>query len=301
MDLSGQGIDRLVSDRRDLAFAVLVASQQENILPHTKTRCPATAGVRCKPCSSEELALQYAAAISILLFDAKLEDDIKDTGSETKKAFQILINAKVHRAKSVLQTMQFPVDRLIELKEEQRLMEESSAPTTFEEVTHPSARAVSLVLVHTAKLGNIIENTIPLEAIGGSLGRLITVLDACEDYSDDERQHAFNAVAAVIGSISSNQLSGRQYHYVENFVLAELRLLRTNVRRLVLRRHEQIIVSVLYTGIFDAARDACERLKELVTNESTHELKPIVCSRCGEVFDSHFCSNCGRQRPMTLQ
>ena len=69
------------------------------------------------------------------------------------------------------------------LREAQRAVESGSETHSLDAVTQPPAEATALILGHTAVLAGAPENAPGLREIGRSVGRIVTLLDACHDFA----------------------------------------------------------------------------------------------------------------------
>ena len=287
----------LLTGRDATLLALLVGAQQKHSHATLSTRCPARLGLSRRPRTGDKVSGRYAAAVSILLLWGKLEDNIHDENSLLAQVLRGLTRRHFCHAEAILLELGFPMERLKSLRESQQLVEADVAQRDLDSITDPSAHALGTILSHTATLTDNFGNCEPLTEIGKCFGRLIIVLDACEDYARDSRRKRYNAIAASLGRHGTpGGLSGAEYRDIELFLLLQLQNIRGHSLGLSLQRHHRLVGNILCAGLFDSTTRACEALRKSVDPKSDLSLTPINCSGCGHVVRGQFCGHCGARR-----
>jgi len=281
-------------------LALLVDSQLQKPEFLCMTRCPASIGFLHQPIVSHDVATRYAAAATVFLFGEKLDDRIEDDESQLAKTLKSLTRSQINKAIEILIDLDFPLSNAIALKEKQKTVESKKRGNDFWTVTAPSSQAVALIFSHTAKLTGAESNIKPLVEIGSCVGKLITILDACYDYKEDIKKDKFNAIAACLPIDGPAQpISNHFYEVVRNFLLLQLKEIRSQVKRLSLRRHNHLVENVLFLGLYDATESACYKLAKSVVDSEIIVLTECNCPTCGKAINSRFCTNCGTNLYLT--
>lgn len=269
---------------RDGRFlALMVDAQMVEDPPLDTIRCPGLGGLSGKSIMGHDIATRYAAAVSVYLLGQRLEDAFLDDASQLALWATSLTAQKVRRSSEVLAELRFPLQQALELKSRQIALESLSKPMDIAEALGPSGSVTALLLSHTAELANTAGNAAVLAQLGACLGRLLTLMDACFDFGQDQRRHRYNVVAASgCGASSSGALSTRCFREVENLtsgLLEEARLLSS---RLVLSRHKSIIENILCLGLQDVAmrslRSLVRNFSAPLTSQPAVRSKPNVTS-----------------------
>ncbi len=229
-----------------------------------------------------------------MLLWAKLDDDVNDADSIAARGIQRLASRRVQRAFSCLEDRGFPLLELFRAREQQREIESQPAGKTLRQLTDPPGNAVGIVVSHTARLTNNVDNLEPLRIIGDSVGRLITLLDACHDYRRDIREAQYNPLN---GSLVEGQGDvSNAFDTLRHFLLLQLRAIRVQLTRAHLLRYQSTIVNILTIGLFDAAMAAYRQLSVELDCRISNELEPTACPYCKAMMRSHFCGACGTPR-----
>ena len=134
------------------------------------------------------IALDFAAAATVVLAHFKIADHVEDTGRRHWRWAARFLSPSYRRASARLRVWDFPVDQA-----EAELATQSRREREAESLAHvaaPTALVTALFCAHGARLtgGDIAQ----FERIGERFGYLIYVLDAFEDRERDARSGAFN-------------------------------------------------------------------------------------------------------------
>jgi hypothetical protein len=276
-------------------IALTIGAQALHEETHAATRCPARLGTRSLSMVPYGIAARYAAAVTVFLLGEKLDDDLHDEHSKRARLAKPLTHKQVARAVGVLRELDFPLAEAMSLRESQRAVESGRQAYALQEVTQPPAEATALILGHTAVLAGTPENGPALREVGRSVGRIVTLLDACYDFPKDAKSGVFNAVAETAGSHKPiRSISGTRFEQTADYLIEQLREIRQAHSRLVLHRHASIVQNILFMGLFDATTNATRRLALCVRDPVSDRGKEWWCSTCGAPARSRFCPSCGK-------
>ena len=131
-------------------------------------------------------ALDYAAAVTVLLAHYRVADHADDSGKWYWRAVARLLSPSFRKASGHLRALDFPLDELNALLRTQAAREKN--PQSLADLAEPTAAATAMVFSHGG-----FEH---LYRTGHRFGYLIYVLDAYEDRERDARSGDFNALAA---------------------------------------------------------------------------------------------------------
>ncbi len=154
-------------------------------------------------------ALRYAAAATILLASAKVQDHASDSGKWRWRVLARWLNPGYRRAAAELRDCGVPVSDIERKLATQQQLE--SRPETLEQLAEPTCFATAEICRHAAALAARTELDTKLgtmlERFGRRFGYLIYLLDAWEDFEKDAARGDFNAFRALYG----NRGSARPY------------------------------------------------------------------------------------------
>jgi hypothetical protein len=138
------------------------------------------------------VALDYAAAVTILLAHFRIEDHSQDSPRARWSWAARLLSPTYRRAAARLKAWGFPLDELTSMLRSQAAREAN--PQSLADVAEPTAFATGVVFSHGARVVGHDEAAGRMEQIGRRFGTLIYVLDAFEDQKRDAREGTFNAL-----------------------------------------------------------------------------------------------------------
>lgn len=213
-DDAGQAA-RLTTNYDALTLSVLVEAQGE---PGAQAR---DAG----PCALRGMRRQrvatgagprLAATASLMLASAKIGDHIADgDGLAARRGVAGLAGRAADRyrakARSIGSSIGLPVDRIADSIDRQKSVEDACGPgTSLEAVTAPTAEATGELFAHAAVVAERPGNIEPFRAAGAAFGTLAHLLDAAEDYEDDERRGAWNPLRATGATVEEAHRSAHR-------------------------------------------------------------------------------------------
>jgi hypothetical protein len=151
------------------------------------------------------VALQLAAAATMVMAEFKIADRIADSQGRGWKLARRFLDNSIKRATSALKGWEFPVDELRECWTAQIDRERSAAipaGMNWDEVlllyADPTATAAGLFFEQGARIACGGLAAAEMRAVGGSFGELIYVLDALEDYEKDAASRGFNPLRLAL-------------------------------------------------------------------------------------------------------
>lgn len=278
-------------------LAITVNAQIQETTQIDLTRCPITGGLGYKSITQHGVATSYAAAITVLLLNEKLNDNIADNNSVLAKMASKVSTKHINHALKSLTNLNFPLKNAGNLRKQQTIIESKKALYSFDEVTGPSAKIVSLIFAHTAQLTGNKTNLKPIMKIGESLGRLVTLLDACHDYQSDLAHCQFNSIARSFPSGNAGQrfIDLNDFRQLEAFLFYQLQIIRENLTQLHLYQYRTLLENIFILGLYDSVKEALEKLSKYVLN--FHECNTsmfVYCPYCGNrlIDYSHICTLC---------
>ena len=142
--------------------------------------------------------LRYAAAATVLLASAKVEDHASDSGKLRWRVLGHWLNPRYRRAAAELRKWGVPVgeiERQLATQQRREALHES-----LESLAEPTCFATSEICRHAAQAVGRPEHASALEDFGRRFGHLIYLLDAWEDYDRDVARGDFNAIRTLYGN-----------------------------------------------------------------------------------------------------
>ncbi len=140
-----------------------------------------------------------------LLMKAKAEDDLQDDRSLKAKLTLRYSAGKVEKAEAYLTTLGFPTHCLLGLPQRQKDVE-TDPNSTFSAVSTPTEDMMGEVFAHLAKVCECPLKDTVLRTFGRSVGAALYLMDALEDYAEDQTVGRFNPVFSSIGVRTRREL-----------------------------------------------------------------------------------------------
>jgi len=227
-------------------LALLIVAQKKEMLSDSLTKCPIYAHTREFPILGDKTALQYAATVAMLLAGEKLDDNIRDENIFIAKSLRKVLSGHIEKSQNIISLHGFPLEKLIQIRSEQALAEKRLGET-LEYYLSPTAKIVEEIFSRTAVLSNAPENFLALREIGFSAGKIITLIDACEDIYLDRRQKQFNPIISSYGQKAILDL--KVIKNISYIFMKELNSIRKALAQLNIYRFEGVIENVLTRGL----------------------------------------------------
>src|SRR5579871_3693252 len=139
-------------------------------------------------------ALEYAAAVTVVLAHFRVDDHCQDSGKLKWKLASRWISPQYARAAARLRQWRFPLDDMAVMLATQPARE--AHPQSLEHVAEPTMFATALVFSHGMRLAGRADLAEDAKRLGREFGALIYLLDAYEDRARDAKSGEFNPLLA---------------------------------------------------------------------------------------------------------
>ncbi len=195
---------RLATNFDSLLISVLVEAQNPEPVTRRKAAACALRGMRgATVLSASDPGARLAAAVSLVLAAGKTRDHVADRDGALRVG--VLAGAATRLADRwqadgarTGSAVDFDTDVLVDAVARQCALEDTIGPgSSVLTATEPTETAVSAAFAHTAVLAGTPANIEPLAEVGRYFGRIAHLLDAVEDYAEDEARGAFNPLRAT--------------------------------------------------------------------------------------------------------
>ena len=193
---------RIATNFDGLIVSLLVEAQSE-AKPSRRTAgpCPLRGMKRADVATGE--CVRLAAVVSLALAAAKVRDHVDDRDglvgvAAIRPAARRVAESWVRRGTDTGHTLGFDTSVLVSAMDRQVELEATAGPgSSLLTVTEPTETAVAAAFAHTAVLAGRPANEAPLREIGLLFGRVAHLLDAVEDYRDDQARGKWNPLIAT--------------------------------------------------------------------------------------------------------
>jgi hypothetical protein len=215
--------------------AVFLAELLTGLSPHSQPVAewnPAYQSYNCfaLPADVEQmpLPLQVAAAVTLLMSQFKVADQVADGRGGKWKAVGRILSPAFVRAADQLEGWGFPLAEYRQWEARQELLEAEAqrevgarpVQVTLASVAEPTAQVTAGVFAHSASVvGADAETQQLMHELGFAFGTLVYLLDAYEDFATDGQRGEFNALR-VAYQLSEPEMPEE----VREVVLEQLRL-----------------------------------------------------------------------------
>lgn len=254
--------------------AVLVALVADGLMERpaeqTPLRCPLLPIRRRPAWSADAPALEYSAAIQVLLGDQWLADRAAD-GARGAGFLRRLNGKRVDIALETLRRLGVATEELEDFELQQQEVE-AREQVTPEEAAEPTGRALAHVFSGLSRLPDIAPEGKAageeLAALGDAVGRAIYLIDVLEDLERDRRRGEFNP--CIVGAEAGMGATAIDSERVESTIAAlhaELRRVEGLVATIGLQRNLGLIRNVLCDQLPLRARRATRSARVLLTEE----------------------------------
>ncbi|WP_309717877.1 DUF5685 family protein [Armatimonas sp.] len=221
--------------------------------------------------------LVYAAAANLALAEFALADKLADgEGRHWKLARHGLANAFAC-ARETLRRFGVPLETLF--AQHQKQAQAEANPTTLAALATPTATATRLVFAQ----GNVTHSEV-LGTLGEAFGRLIYVLDALKDRTDDLKRGAFNALTATKTALGEARRYIREQQSLVQAALAVLPLAQADQQRFSLQLNASVNHALLST----------QEQRPLKPRYEPPQQKSCRCPKCTgqDICDTCACLSC---------
>ena len=146
--------------------------------------------------SSKTNALNYCANLSILLFDYKLKDNIRDDKSIKSKFFELILSSSTKKSLLQLNNLSDKISNNLSLLAS---LEKSKSFTSIDEICHPFSDIMGCILSDFPYMLEEDNDKIrsDLYYLGYFIGKWIYLIDALDDLKDDIITNSFNPYVVI--------------------------------------------------------------------------------------------------------
>ena len=225
-----------------LLSALLLATKTEET-EFIKSHCTFCPVKKCLTCKSQDSALEFAAAISIITVYQKIRDDFED-GNFIDKLKSVFLYP-YFKAKYKKASMRYP--QISEDISNQMLMQK--------ETENSNTSSIDLAADASAKsLGFIISSQFDKSAkevayrFGYCLGRFIYLCDALDDLEKDKKNKNYNVILNNNHNISFNEIRNN-YAYLLEVTADELAKAYELIN---FHRYKSLLDNIIYYGLDEA-------------------------------------------------
>lgn len=241
----------------DCTFLVMVLLGLSDDCPSFSSgRCVVNPTKACFFCSGGEEVFRYAGAVSILLTDAKLRDDLAD-GKPMEKLragfLRMLGHFSAKKAARAFPKLAAQVEEYLQAQTQA----EKESPASLDACAHPTATLLAGVLRQWA--GEDEKLAVILEQFGYFLGRWVYLMDAADDLRKDLASGEFNPFIGALGLDGIPSLEGEQRRQAEEACNGVLNMTVSRIiaplTLLEWKRFGPIIENVIYKGLPEMQRE----------------------------------------------
>ena len=236
-------------------ISLLIISQRELNTEISETRCPASVySLKNKVFHDETLT--YASAITMILFEQKLSDNAIDQKDIASKHFSsIANNINAEQTLPQLTKLHFPVSKF-EILRDAQVKVESSIGHNIEDYIEPTAEIVAEIFSHTSILSKNFSNQEKLATIGRAVGKIVSLIDACEDLVSDRRKKQFNPILSSLGIKESECISITSLAKICTIIANQFFTIYSVLPSVNFFLYSTVIENILTRGLPERATDA---------------------------------------------
>ena len=280
-----------------LALQLLVEAQSVDTPVERQVRC-AVSPLR-HTASADPQAGRFAAAVAVLIAEAKITDHLADARGMTRALVQFLgalvlwvVGRWSAKARIRLHEAGFDANQIDELLAQQSAVEAESE-VSLEDAARPTSEGVGALFAHTATLSEVPENAAALECIGRAVGRSVYAIDALEDKERDRELSVFNPLLTERALLDDT---------TDEKARAVIRVAGGDIRRklpdLELERHGAVLRNVLADSLPERGRETSEDNRSwtrLILARAPGGCCGEACTGCEDADreQKQCCYNCG--------
>ena len=197
-------------------------------------------------------ALNYCANLSILLFDYKLKDNIKDDKSVKSKLFKFLLSSSSKKSLLELENLSDKISNNIDSLSN---LEKSKKLSSLDEITHPFSDIMGMILSEFPykfeEDSDILREN--LYNLGYFIGKWIYLIDALDDLKDDINTNNFNPYNVLFNSNSLNfdELISSCINEIDFYISNCLVNCSDFLKIIPFKKHYSIIDNVINLGMIN--------------------------------------------------
>jgi len=223
-------------------LAMIRMSVCNSTIDVAKGRCPFNPFAKCNHICCQDDSLSFSSAVAMLMVYYKLKDTCHDEGLFRKLGAYLLLPLAARWRKKAAK--RYPeVNGIISdfcLEQEQL---EKTATTSLDRCCHPTAQALSQIFSFGVRED---EKKLALQALGYNVGKWVYLIDALDDWYDDQKKGRFNPLIQRLGESVT-------WKDVTEFTLCQLNVCIDEAcfafDKLTLKNFRPIIMNILTFGL----------------------------------------------------
>lgn len=270
-------------------------------------RCPVSPWKKKECLDYKHPAFIFAASAGMAAVAGKVQDNILDEGDIFSRLLWKWVQPRHHKAEKILSAQGFIFDMETALEAQ---LEAEAGAASIRELAEPTARILGQVFAAAAQLGGQPESAAAMYELGCLTGRVVYILDACDDLPRDQRQCAYNAISACYENACSQEqgktveMDPRVKEEVASLLIADLAQIRSLVDDMDFGSRQPLVRGLLVTSLssqamsllgYSQSEKTAPRFSpwRLVFDESGDCLTIAGASICGFVVVGYCINECG--------
>lgn len=231
----------------DLTFlAVLRMAVQTPCVRFEKARCPFNPAKKCTRVCGDREALEYSAAVSMLLFYFKVEDNISDSGFFKRLGCRLIYPLAKRGYKRAYKKYPEIADFIAQAMKKQSEVEKEKTQSV-----DLAADSTAKALAATFKFGVADETqSLVLDRLGYCVGRWVYLTDAFDDLEKDVKSGDYNPFAYKFNLYGCDT---EQIKKLKPQIKKELEITANEAQKafelLDINRFGDILANILYDGM----------------------------------------------------
>lgn len=247
-------------------LALLQASLSDSCININKTQKCSVNPLKKITCCTNSDFLEYSANIAMIMLYHKIKDNISDSQISKKiKYLSALPISKIYYKKAQKELPEIASSISINMTLQQNL--ETTNTKSLDEICFPSAN--SLAIVFENLLSEKSEKRV-LNRLGYFLGRWIYLIDALDDFVDDQKSGCYNVLL-------SNGFGKENTNQAVKFIYPSLNMTLSEIvhayELLSVRRFKPILDNILYMGLLDVQEKIINKYNECSKDSNNCEPK----------------------------
>jgi hypothetical protein len=229
-------------------FVLVAASQTQGELRTSTTACPVKAFSQRMPSLENDAAIEFGSACAVLIWRERLLDRERDYRNPLWRLGPMVARPAVRVARRTLTGLCFPVAE-IERARTLQIDVEHTHGLCLNAYLQPTADVLGRIFAHSAELGGKPGSATMLSQLGQAFGRVVALLDACEDLSSDRIRGLFNPISWHVGLKDSEPLPVDVLAEVFSVIVQEFRRIEHALSRTDFHQFEGVLTSILTRGV----------------------------------------------------
>ncbi len=213
-------------------------------------------------------ALNYCANLSILLFDYKLTDNIKDDKSIKSKIFKFLLSSSSKKSLLKLESLSDKISNNITILSN---LENSKQISSLDEITHPFSDIMGSILLNFPYKfeddSEILRKN--LYSLGYFIGKWIYLIDALDDLIEDMDNNNFNPYNVLYNSnsLDFNKLILSCINEIDFYISNCLVNCSELLKNIPFKKHYSIIDNVINLGMINKYYEVLNKIPKSENNK----------------------------------